>query len=178
MVVTQKERKKNREKQRVKLAKVYRKISNVREDYLHKISRRIVNENQVIACENLVIQDILKENHFARDILDASWSKLVGFIEYKSEWYGRQFVKVNKYYPSSQLCSSCGFKNEAIKNVNVKTWACPSCGTIHQRDINAGKNILLEGERLLGLEHDSEDDLSSRKDEVVTKGKLLIDVII
>ena len=143
---------KNREKQRIKLAKVYRKITNVRTDFLHKVSRTVVNENQVIACEDLVISDIMKENRFGRrDIMDSAWSTFIGFLKYKSEWYGRQFIKVDKYYPSSQICSNCGHRNESIKGINMKNWTCPECGVEHQRDVNAGKNILSEGERLLEL---------------------------
>lgn len=148
---------KNREKQRIKLAKTYRKITNVRKDFLHKVSRKIVNENQVIACENLVVEDLLKMNFFSRrDIMDASWKMLTDYLEYKSKWYGRQFVKVDTFYPSSQICSSCGYKNNEIKGHNVKVWACPSCGVTHHRDINAARNILKEGCRLLAAEGDVE----------------------
>lgn len=140
---------KNREKQRIKLNKVYRKIVNVRGDFLHKLSRNIVNENQVIACEDIKVMEIIKQNFFAGDIYDASWNKFLGMLKYKSEWYGRDFVQVGRFFPSSQVCSFCGEQNPAVKNTNIKKWTCPSCGAIHQRDLNASRNILLEGRRVL-----------------------------
>lgn len=143
---------KNREKQRIRLAKVYRKITNVRNDFQHKLSRKIVNENQVIACEKLVIDDMMKINPFAkRDIMDSAWSTFIRFLKYKSEWYGRQFIQVDTFFPSSQICCKCGHQNQDIKGINKKVWTCPECGAIHQRDVNAGMNILKEGERLLAL---------------------------
>lgn len=153
---------KNREKQRIKLAKVYRKVSNIRSDFIHKVTRKLVNENQVIACENLVINDIMKENRIARkDIMDSSWSAFIRQLKYKSGWYGRIFVKVDKYYPSSQICSNCGYRNYDIKGINVKNWTCPECGITHQRDVNAGKNILREGERIIELTGGSEEEMKS-----------------
>lgn len=147
---------KNREKQRVRLARVYRKISAVRDDFLHKLSRRIVDENQVIVSEDLVIEDIIKDNDFTYDIADACWSKLIGMIEYKSEWYGRTFLKVGKFFPSSQMCSGCWHKNTGIKNISVKRWVCSECGAEHDRDINAAKNILYEGKRMLSIREENE----------------------
>lgn len=164
---------KNKEKQRIKLAKVYRKITNVRTDFLHKVSRKIVNENQVIACENLVINDIMKGNRFGRrDVMDSAWSTFIRFLRYKSERYGRQFVKVDQFFPSSQLCSECGYRNQDIRGINIKKWTCPHCGSIHQRDINAGKNILREGERLIKMA----EELGDKKVLSASKGVIYIDI--
>ena len=148
---------KNREKQRIRLARVYRKITNIRTDFLHKVSRNIIDENQVIVCEDLVVTDLMDNKLFNRDFMDSSWSKLTEFIKYKSELYGRTFIKVGKYFPSSQICSSCGYRNEDIRGINVRVWACPHCGVKHQRDVNAAKNILCEGKRLLRKIDESED---------------------
>ena len=167
---------KNREKQRVKLAKVYRKVANIRTDFLHKVSKKIIDENQVIVCENLVVSDMVNNHLFIRDIMDAGWSKLTGFLKYKSEWYGRTFIKVDKHFPSSQICSSCGYRNEEIKGVNVKTWTCPNCGAIHQRDVNAGKNILDEGKRQLEKNEESGDTITSDVMKVIS-GVLMIDIL-
>ncbi len=165
---------KNREKQRIRLAKVYRKISNVRNDFQHKISRRIVDENQVIACEKLVIGDIMEVNPFAkRDIMDSAWATFIRYLKYKSEWYGRQFIRVDTFFPSSQICSKCGYQNQEIKGINKKIWTCPECGSIHQRDVNAGVNILHEGERLLALSQ-SEDE-SMKK---LSSGVFYIDIAV
>ena len=161
----------NREKQRLKIARLYRKITDVRMDFLHKVSRRIIDENQIIACENLIINDLMEENPFAkRDIMDSAWSTFVRLLHYKSEWYGRQFVQVDTFYPSSQICSNCGHKNDQIKGVNVKNWVCIKCGAPHQRDINAGKNILQEGERLITQYGDQVNKI------VKSKGELFIDI--
>ena len=163
----------NKEKQRIKVAKVYNKITNIRMDFLHKTSRKIVDENQVIACENLVVGDLLKVNPFARrDIMDSAWYTFTSMLKYKSEWYGRQFVKVDTFYPSSQICSSCGYQNNEIKGINVKNWVCPKCGVSHQRDVNAGKNILCEGERLLSLSENSD------AVDITSTGTMYIDIAV
>lgn len=167
----------NREKQRIRLAKAYRKITNIRTDFLHKVSRKIIDENQVIVCEDLVVTDMMGNKLFNRDIMDSSWSKLTDFIKYKSELYGRTFIKVGKYYPSSQICSSCGFRNEEIKGINIKMWTCPQCGDTHQRDVNAAKNILREGKRLLKIIGESEDGTIIPELMKPVSGVLLVDVL-
>ena len=139
----------NRNKQRIKVARLHKKIQNQRNDYLHKLSKKIIDENQVIALEDLKVKDMEHKNKLARNITDASWSRLVTLLIYKANWYGRKVIKVPNNYPSSQLCSICGYKNSIIKSLNIRKWTCPKCGSIHDRDINASKNILSKGIEIL-----------------------------
>ena len=139
----------NRNKQRVKVARLHKHIQNQRNDYLHKLSRSIIDENQVICIEDLKVKDMEHKNKLARNITDASWSRLVAMLIYKADWYGRKVVKVPSTYPSSQLCSICGYKNSITKDLAIRKWTCPKCGSIHDRDINAAKNILSKGIELL-----------------------------
>ena len=139
----------NRNKQRIKIARLHKHIQNQRNDYLHKLSKSIIDENQVIVLEDLKVKDMEINNKLARNITDASWSRLVSMLTYKANWYGRKIVKVPSNYPSSQLCSKCGYKNSITKSLNIRKWICPECGTIHDRDINASKNILSKGIEIL-----------------------------
>ena len=139
----------NRNKQRIKVARLHKHIQNQRNDYLHKLSKSIVDENQVICIEDLKVKDMMNDSKIARNISDASWSRLVSMLIYKANWYGRKVVKVPSTYPSSQLCSICGYKNSITKSLNIRKWTCPECGTIHDRDINAARNILSKGIELL-----------------------------
>ena len=139
----------NRNKQRIKIAKIHKKIQNQRNDYLHKLSRKIIDENQVIALEDLKVKDMEQNNKLARNISDASWSRLVTMLIYKANWYGRTIVEVPKDYPSSQLCHACGYKNSITKDLTIRKWTCPKCGSIHDRDINAARNILSKGIKIL-----------------------------
>ena len=142
---------KNFYKQRMKVAKLYEKITNIRKDYLHKISSLIVKENQFIFSEDLNIKGMVQNKHLGKSIHDVSWYELTRQLQYKSEWYGRVYHKVNRFYASSQLCSNCGYKNKEVKNLNVREWTCLRCGTIHQRDKNTAINILNQGLRELGI---------------------------
>lgn len=138
---------KNYNKARKKVALCYEKITNTRKDYLHKISYEIISENQVIVSENLQIKNMVKNHHLSKSISDVSWYELTRQLEYKAKWNNRVYIKIDKFYASSQLCFVCGHKNPEIKNLKIREWICPICGTKHDRDINAAKNILSEGLR-------------------------------
>ena len=139
----------NRNKQRIKVARLHKKINNQRNDYLHKLSKHIIDENQIICIEDLKVKNMIRDSKLARNISDVSWSRLVSMLTYKANWYGRIVVKVPSDYPSSQLCSSCGYKNSITKDLGIRKWTCPKCGSIHDRDINAARNILSKGIELL-----------------------------
>ena len=140
----------NSNKQKIKIGKIYTHIYNQRNDYLHKISKRIVNENQVICVESISVLRMNENNkRFNKSIYDASMHKLLSMIIYKACWYGRTLVKVPSNFPSSQLCSLCGYKNSTMKDLRIRKWICPECGSIHDRDINAANNILRKGIEIL-----------------------------
>ena len=140
----------NRKMAKLKVAKLHAKITDSRKDFLHKLSTRLVNENQVIAIETLAVSNMQKNHNLAKSIADASWSEFVRQLEYKSLWYGRELVGIDRWYPSSKRCSDCGH-TVAKMPLNVREWTCPECGTIHDRDINASKNILAAGLAVLAL---------------------------
>ena len=162
---------KNRNKQRIKVARLHRRIRNQRNDFLQKLSSKYINENQVIVLEDLNIKQMEQDSRLSRLIVDASWSTFVSMLEYKGNWYGKDIIKVPTYYPSSQLCSCCGYQNKEIKDLSIREWVCPKCGATHSRDHNASINILNKGLDILkartlpdsSLILDSEESLSEKR---------------
>ena len=132
----------NRNKQRIKVAKLHEKITNQRQDFLHKLSHYIINENQVIVIEDLKVSNMLKNHRLAQAISEASWFEFRRQLEYKSKWYGRKLIIAPSNYASSQLCSHCGNKSSQTKDLSCRTYKCPVCGMIMDRDLNASKNLL------------------------------------
>jgi putative transposase len=135
---------KNRAKARLKVAKVHAQISDTRKDFLHKLTTQLVRENQTIAVEDLAVKNMVRNHKLALAISDASWGELIRQLEYKCDWYGRNFVKIDRWFPSSKRCGHCGHIVDKLP-LNIREWDCSSCGTRHDRDINAAKNILAAG---------------------------------
>ena len=133
-----------RAKAKLKVARLHAKIADSRRDFLHKLSTRLINENQVIAIESLSVSNMQKNRCLSKSISDASWSEFVRQLEYKAHWYGRALVGIDRWYPSSKRCSDCGHTVAAMP-LNVREWTCPECGSIHDRDVNAARNVLAAG---------------------------------
>lgn len=148
LIATQEGRKlsdsKNYQKQRMKVAKIHEKIANQRKDFLHKLSTNLIKNRDVICIEDLSSKNLMKNHKLAKSIGDVSWSAFVRMLEYKANWYEKQVSKISRWYPSSQICSDCGF-SPGRKPLSVRKWTCANCGSRHDRDINASINILNEG---------------------------------
>lgn len=140
-------RSRNRDKQRIRVARVHEHIGNIRKDFLQKLTTRLISENQVIAVEHLQVKNMLRNHKLAKSISDVSWSAFFQMLTYKAAWRGATILKVDTFFPSSQTCSSCGYQYPITKDLSVRDWTCPACGTHHDRDENAAKNILEEALR-------------------------------
>lgn len=140
---------KNWNKQRIKVANIHEKIHNTRIDNLHKVSHKLISENQVIVSEDLAVSNMVKNHKLAKAITDCGWYELTRQLQYKSDWNNRQYIKIGRFTKSSQPCNVCGYINTDTKDLSVREWICPKCGTVHDRDINAAINILNEGLKIL-----------------------------
>lgn len=137
----------NYQKAKLKLAKFHKYIANIRKDFLHKLSTNLLKEFDIICLEDLNIKGLMKNK--GKSYQDVAQSEFITMLKYKAEWYGKTIVQISRWFPSSQLCSECGFKNPALKDTSIREYDCPECGTHHDRDINAAINILREGLRIL-----------------------------
>lgn len=141
---------KNYQKQKRKVARLHEKVMNQRTDFLNKLSTEIIKNHDIICIEDLNTKGMLRNHKLAKSISDVSWSSFVTKLQYKADWYGREIIKVDKWFPSSQICSECGHK-DGKKSLDIREWTCPICHTQHDRDINASINILTEGLRIQAL---------------------------
>jgi putative transposase len=135
----------NRAKAALSVVRIHNKVANIRRDFLHKCSTKIIRENQTVVVENLAVVNMVKNRSLAKSIYDMGWSEFVRQLKYKADWYGREFVQIGRFYPSSKLCSGCGHKLKELL-LSTREWACPECGEVHDRDHNAAKNILAAGQ--------------------------------
>ena len=138
---------KNREKARLKVCRIYEKITFQREDFLHKKSYRLTQNYDAVCIETLNMKAMSRQLKFGKSVMDNSFGKFTNMLDYKLYFQGKKLIKISKWYPSSQLCSICGYKNPAVKDLSLREWKCPQCGTYHDRDVNAAKNIMDEGKR-------------------------------
>jgi putative transposase len=138
---------KNRDKARRKGAQIHARISDRRRDSQHQLSTHLIRENQIVCVESLQVKNMLKNEKLAKAISDVGWAEFVRQLEYKAHWYGRTLVKIDRFYPSSRTCSACRHVLETL-TLDVREWVCPGCGTCHDRDVNAAKNVLTEGLRM------------------------------
>lgn len=155
---------KNQEKARLKLAIAHEKLGNKRKDNLHKLTTKLIKENDVICIENLNVKGMTKNHRLAKSIQDASFGTLVSMLKYKAIWHNRQIIEIGRFYPSSKLCHCCGHRMQYM-GLEIRNWICPNCGTKHDRDVNAAINVKNEGLRILdnGMERNSKtlDEYSS-----------------
>ena len=140
---------KNSEKARIRLAREHEKVTDIRNDFQHKVTHRLASENQVVCIEDLNVKGMIRNHRLAKSISDASWSGFYRKLEYKMEDHGGTLVRVPRTYPSSQLCSCCGYQNREVMDLSIRAWRCPECGAEHDRDVNAAVNILRKGMEIL-----------------------------
>lgn len=134
---------KNYQKQKHKVAKLHEHISNCAKDFNHKLSRKLVEEYDLLAFESLNVEGMKKNHSLAYSISDVRWSQLLNFIRYKCQWYDKEFKQVDRFYASSKICSCCGtYHKDIVNSLSIREWVCPDCGTHHDRDVNAARNIL------------------------------------
>ena len=152
---------KSRNKARIKLAIQYQKVTNQRNNYLHQVSSKLINDNQIIVIEDLAVKNMIKNHKLAQAISDVSWGSLISMLKYKANWHGRQIIEISRWYPSSKTCNECLHLMPSM-DLSIREWDCPSCGAHHDRDVNAAKNILRQGLNLMsgsGIESDSKQKL-------------------
>ena len=128
-----------------KLAVLFQKLKNARKHFIHQITKKLVLENDIVVSETLKVKEMIEEKNFSKSLTDVRLSEIYRILEYKAKYYGKRYIQIDSYYPSSQECSRCGHKNEKVKDLSVRNWVCPECGSYHDRDINASQNILFEG---------------------------------
>lgn len=170
---------KNQEKARLKLTIAYEKLSNKRKDNLHKITTKLIKENDIICIENLNVKGMTKNHHLAKSIQDASFGNLVNMLKYKAKWHNRKIIEIGRFYPSSKICHCCGHRMQYM-GLEIRNWTCPVCHSVHDRDINAAINVKNEGLRILdhGMERNSKtlDSYSSMPVENPTMDERLLDL--
>ncbi len=157
-------------RQRVKVARVHEKISNVRHNHLHQISSQIVRENQTICCESLAVVNMMKNHCLAKSITDASWGEILRQLQYKSEWNGRTFVQIDRFFPSSKTCNKCKFIKDDL-TLDDREWTCPVCGSELDRDLNAAKNILEQGLKIYNSGSGTESESKEKREEAFSLEK-------
>lgn len=135
----------NYNKTKKKLAVLHQKLKNARRHFIHQITKKLVIENDIIVTESLKLKDMIEEKRLSKQLTNVSLGELCRVLEYKAKIYGKKYIKIDSYYPSSQECSRCGYKNEKVKDLSVRSWICPECGSYHDRDYNASYNIMFEG---------------------------------
>ena len=132
-------------KTKKRIAVLFQKLKNARKYFIHQITKKLVLENDIVVSETLKVKEMIEEKKFSKYLTDVSLSEICRVLEYKAKYYGKRYIQIDTYYPSSQECSRCGYKNEKVKELSVRNWVCPECGSYHDRDINASQNILFEG---------------------------------
>lgn len=167
----------NYRKQRKRFAAIHEKVANQRSDYIHKATTEAVRESQAIAVEDLNVRGMEKNHHLAKSVIDASMSEMIRQLAYKCQWYGRKFTKVDRWFPSTQVCGCCGDMTgpKGKSGLNVRTWTCPSCGATHDRDLNAARNIAKKGAELLGIPWGARESKACGEDKNLALGAILLE---